>query len=142
MELLDDRKYSGAHVLLFKPGQEDEGVYTLQGRSDARTFMVAFVGMEEALRFAELLQAEGFDLPAPTEWDTSQLTSFCSAAGFLLALVPQGALFLPPKHNVYDSAAYAQLHKRAAEGESEVSTLPDETLTRFRDMLERMFNEE
>ena len=78
-----------AWVLIFNHGQHDEGVYTLQGRaSRAAAYVLAFERTEDADRFAQLLQAEGFDLATPLRWDTNQLSAFCSAGEFEVSLVP------------------------------------------------------
>ena len=50
-----------AYVLIFNAGQQDEGVYTLQGRAaQANAYVLAFELNDDAGRFAQLLQAEGF----------------------------------------------------------------------------------
>ena len=52
---------SAAYVLIFNAGQQDEGVYTLQGRSSpASAYVLAFERDDDAERFSQLLQAEGF----------------------------------------------------------------------------------
>ena len=106
-ELLAQNK--DAWVLLFNPGQHDEGVYTLQCKSDPKTYMVAFECNEEADRFAWLLQAEGFDLARPTPWESTRVVSFCDAAGFEVSYVPQGTLFTPPSENGRDDRAYQEI---------------------------------
>merc|ERR1719263_2767822 len=64
-------------VLIFNAGQEDEGLYTLQGQQRG-TYVLAFENQDEAARFATLLQADGFDEPAPTAWQKDQLSEFCA----------------------------------------------------------------
>ena len=89
-----------AYVLVFNPGQHDEGVYTLQGRaSEAHSYVLAFEATDDADRFAQLLQAEGFDLATPSIWDARQLTSFCSMGDFEVSLVPTGGMITPPAKN-------------------------------------------
>jgi hypothetical protein len=106
-QLLDN--VGNAWVLIFNGGQEDEGVYTLQGRSASNIYVLAFERRDEASRFAQLLQAEEFDMPEPTEWGSGQLQQFCDSAGFELGLVPTGTLLTPPSHNSYDMDAYERL---------------------------------
>ena len=48
-----------------------EGVYTLQYEHD--TCILVFEASEEAHRFAGLLEAEDFDLPAVIKWPTKQV---------------------------------------------------------------------
>ena len=98
-------------VLIFNPGRNDEGVYTLQAKTGAASsYVLAFEQTDEvrsntamvsatrgrlerlstyatlatvqANRFAELLQAEGFDLPKPMEWHRDQVTTFCYTGQF------------------------------------------------------------
>lgn len=97
-------------VLIFNPGRNDEGVYTLQGRtSPSSSYVLAFDQTDEAQRFAQLLQAEGFDLPQPMEWHADQVRNFCETGQFDLGIVPTGALLTPPTHNEYDDEAYGRL---------------------------------
>ena len=74
---------SAAWVLIFNSGQQDEGVYTLQGREHGSSryvpssFVLAFESIDDADRFAQLLQADDFDLATPSRWDADHLASFC-----------------------------------------------------------------
>jgi hypothetical protein len=99
-ELLDSRD---VYVLIFNEGKADEGVYTLQDGGTPQSYVLAFEEQDEAARFAMLLQAEDFDLPSPVNWPSSQVTNFCSAAGFMLGLVPEGTLLVPPQTNSFES---------------------------------------
>jgi hypothetical protein len=72
----------------------------------ASTFVLAFEYTDDAARFAELLQAEGFDLATPICWDAPQLSAFCAASGFEVSLVPQGGLITPPTKNEYAIDAF------------------------------------
>jgi len=105
MENLDS-----AWVLIFNAGQEDEGVYTLQGRAQrAAGYVLGFERDDDADRFATLLQAEGFDLATPRLWDADRLATFCDAGEFELSLVPQSALIVPPANNEYDKEGFERL---------------------------------
>ena len=84
------RNVDSAWVLIFNVGQADEGVYTLQGRATrAAAYVLAFEQTDDAQRFAQLLEGEGFDLATPLCWDTEQLCAFCDAGEFEVSLVPQ-----------------------------------------------------
>jgi hypothetical protein len=100
-------------VLLFNAGREDEGLYTLQGQQRG-TYVLAFENQDEASRFAMLLQADGFDEPAPTAWQKDQLSEFCAMAEFGLSFVPSDALLVPPEKNYYDAEAFARLEEDEA----------------------------
>ena len=104
-----------AYVLIFNPGKFDEGVYTLQGRAaQSPAYVLAFEADDEAHRFAQLLQAEGFDLATCCRWEPDQLTSFCDMGAFEVSLVPSGALITPPVKNEYDLDAFERLDATAA----------------------------
>jgi len=139
-ELLNEN--DAVWVLLFNPQQHDEGVYTLQGRADSRTYIVAFEQGDESERFAQMLQAEGFDLATPTEWSAVQVATFCERAGFEISLVPKGALLLPPATNVYDTEAFEQLDKHRAAEVEDTEALREEpqSIRDARALLERMWD--
>jgi len=122
-------------VLLFRPGERSEGVYTLQGRMDSRTYILAFELSEDAQRFSSMLDAEGFDLPVPCQWTKDQLTDFCHSSGFTLSMVPKGSVLMPPMHNVYDHDAFEQMDRPAVESSPE-----EAKLSQAREDLERLFN--
>uniref|UniRef100_A0A7S3C4A8 Uncharacterized protein n=1 Tax=Haptolina ericina TaxID=156174 RepID=A0A7S3C4A8_9EUKA len=126
------RDLPSAYVLIFNPGQNDEGVYTLQGRSSPMSsYVLAFEETDEAERFAQLLQAEGFDLPKPMQWHVDQICSFCETGHFELGIVPTGVLLTPPTHNEFDADAYGKLSEDAT-----MTAQCDDA----RERLERLFN--
>merc|ERR550537_1674110 len=98
-----------AFVLIFNHGQPEEGVYTLQGRQTPTSYVLTFEHADEAARFAELLQAEGFDLAKPVPWYRERVSEFCESTGFELGFVPVGTLITPPENNSYDVEAYEEL---------------------------------
>jgi len=117
-DLLRERKVGHSWVLIFNAGQDDEGLYTLQGSEAAAsqhgndgTYVLAFEQYEEASRFAMLLQAQGFDMPTATEWPAEQLSEFCSSTEFGLGFVPHEALLVPPQVNYFDETAFEVVAK-------------------------------
>lgn len=79
-----------AWVLIFNVGKQDEGVYTLQGRTErAAAYVLMFEFTDDADRFAQLLQAEGFEGATPLKWAAEQIHAFCLAGEFEVSLVPQ-----------------------------------------------------
>lgn len=95
-------------VLLFHKGESNQGVYTLQSRhsSDDGAYLLAFECNDEASRFADMLHADGFDLPSPTMWESDDLVHFCTETEFSLGFVPNGAMVLPPELNKYDDSVF------------------------------------
>ena len=117
-DLLRERKLEHSWVLIFNAGQDDEGLYTLQGSEASQqqhgndgTYVLAFEQHEEASRFAMLLQAQGFDMPTATEWPAEQLSEFCSSTEFGLGFVPHEALLVPPQLNYFDETAFEVVAK-------------------------------
>jgi len=129
------------YVLIFNVGRHNEGVYTLQGTVDSiDAYVLAFEQTDEAQRFAELLEAEGFDLPQPLEWPADQVSQFCHMNEFQLGIVPTGTLLTPPEKNCYDVEAFEELDGLDAEGAgagADRSAALDET----RQFLDRLFLE-
>ena len=100
-----------AWVLIFNLGQPNEGVYTLQERTEIgeTSHVLVFALAEDAARFAAHLQADGFDLPQPTRWAHQQLVNFCDSTQFDISLVPPGAPVTPPTKNEYDKEAFERI---------------------------------
>jgi len=131
-----------AWVLIFNAGQKDEGVYTLQGRAERlSSYVLAFERTDDADRFAQLLQAEGFDLATPLCWDSAQLTAFCDAGAFEVSLVPEGALITPPTKNEYDLDAFEKVSEGVVD-ESAALVDPEgvDAFASQRAAFERLFN--
>ena len=102
------------------------------------SYVLAFEETDEAMRFAQLLQAEGFDLPQPMQWHAEQICTFCDTGQFELGMVPTGALLTPPTHNEYDEDAYERLN----EGDRGESTMSAEHLAMLQKRLDRIFNDD
>lgn len=89
-----------AWVLIFRPGREDEGVYTLQGAprepNSPTSFVLAFEHTDDAMQFADSLHQQGFDVATPLPWSADDLVYFCEGAGYEVSLVPAGAQITPP----------------------------------------------
>ena len=81
-------------------------------------------------------QAQGFDMPTATVWETGELCDFCTNAEFGLGFVPQEALLVPPQQNHFDALAFAQLSSQA-EVSDEVAYDADGAALRAR--LDRVF---
>ena len=50
--------------------------------------------MRQAMRFADLLHAEGFDMPQPMEWRAETIRTFCERGEFEVGLAPSACLGL------------------------------------------------
>jgi hypothetical protein len=129
---------SSAYVLIFNPGKPDEGVYTLQGSmSRASSYVLTFESTDDADRFAQLLQAEGFDLATAMQWDVTQLEAFCQAGHFEVSLVPAGSLITPPAKNEFDNDAFNRLDGDDSDGHGKIT----DQYASERAALERLFRQ-
>ena len=112
-----------AWVLIFNAGQQNEGVYTLQGRT---AYVLAFERTDDAERFAQLLQADGFDEPtcAPPAfaWFFIRPAAHPSPR---LAAHPEPIGPVPRRPLCWDSN---QLSAFCAAGEFEMSLVPQGSL--------------
>jgi len=119
---LGDAQYAlsgldAAWVLIFNAGKADEGVYTLQGAAPrANAYVLTFEAVEDAERFAQLLQAEAFDLATPLRWGVDQLHEFCEVGQFAVSMVPTGCLITPPTKNEFDVDAFERIHGGSGDG--------------------------
>jgi hypothetical protein len=94
-----------AWVLIFHPGERNEGVYTLHDSVKDNISVLAFECSEDADRFAQGLRTQGFDLATPLLWDTNRLTAFCGERDYEMSVVPRGEVPMPPAHNDYHPGA-------------------------------------
>ena len=99
-----------AWVLVFHLGTDDEATYMLQDRQSptAEQLLLTFELQEDALRFSQQLEAEGFpgaELAQPVERKTDYLRGFCEHFSLRVAGVPAGMLALPPTAEQQQEAA-------------------------------------
>jgi hypothetical protein len=94
-------------VLLFNVGTENEGLHSLQ--IGDRNVVLMFEDEDDATRYALLLEAQDFPLPAVEALDQEEIEEFCEGAGYDCQFVPQGfvpqsdaerLLLAPPEANV------------------------------------------
>eukprot|EP00284_Hemiselmis_tepida_P007926 CAMPEP_0174918830 /NCGR_PEP_ID=MMETSP1355-20121228/3312_1 /TAXON_ID=464990 /ORGANISM="Hemiselmis tepida, Strain CCMP443" /LENGTH=235 /DNA_ID=CAMNT_0016164027 /DNA_START=131 /DNA_END=838 /DNA_ORIENTATION=- len=93
-------------VLLFNPRTDSEGIYTLQiKRRDDRLVntIVMFEEIEDAERYAGLLEAQDFPPPSVEVIEPSEIMEFATSAGYQTTFIPKGTLFMPPETNVDSS---------------------------------------
>ena len=131
---------NSAYVLIFNPGKPDEGVYTLQGAmTRASAYVLTFESTDDADRFAQLLQAEGFDLATAMQWEVGQLEAFCHAGEFEVSMVPAGSLITPPAKNEFDIDAFNKLDEESDESQGQGMMPRTDAYTSERAALERLF---
>ena len=90
------------YVLLFNPGTENEGIYTLKMREDDRNVVLMFESEEDATRYGLLLEAQDFLSPSVEPIESEEVEEFCEEAEYECVLVPEGTLAIPPETNLDD----------------------------------------
>jgi len=130
-----------AHVLIFNPGQQNEGVYTMQGTEDGKTYVLGFELSDDADRFAQLLHADGLDLAVPSRWGFEQFHAFCTESQFEVSLVPEGSFIAPPSKfdPTFERPQPRGEQRDARDIEHQIE---EETFTQERQSLERLFRSE
>ena len=89
------------HVLLYNVGTANEGIHTLQiGEKD---IVLMFKSVDDATRYAILLEAQDFHTPSVEKIDSQEVEDFCSQAGYETKLITEGMLEIPPETNVTDT---------------------------------------
>lgn len=86
------------YILLFNAGTENEGIHTIaQGE---RNCVLMFESMEDAERYAMMLEAQDFLNPSVESIDQQEVEEFCRDAGYEWELVSEGMLAVPPENNL------------------------------------------
>jgi hypothetical protein len=126
-------------VLLFNAGTENEGIHTI--RMGDRNLVLMFEQEDDATRYALLLEAQDFPVPAVETIDRQEIEEFCEGVGYDCKLVPAGfvpqdevdrLLIAPPETNL-EQTDWDMEAKPEPEEESE---LPASELDRIRRQLE------
>ena len=79
------------HVLLFDAGTDSEGIHSLE--ISGRTVVLMFENPDDAERYAGLLEAQDFPVPAVEGLDREDVELFCREAGYESRLIQSG--FVP-----------------------------------------------
>ena len=85
-------------VLLFNARTENEGIHTIWVGDRNKVLM--FESIDDATRFAVMLEAQDFPTAAVESMDAEEIKEFCESADYDWELVPDGALAIPPETNV------------------------------------------
>ncbi|KAF8061355.1 DTX44 [Scenedesmus sp. PABB004] len=114
------------YVLLFGVGQKDtEGIYSLRAVSDEglpTETIIAFESMEDAVRYAALLEATMEHCPHVCSIPPTELMAFCGDSGYRCRLELAGSLLMPPDYNVHVTDWERSLRLR----EGKFHVLPEE----------------
>mmetsp|Transcript_21207 Transcript_21207/g.63291 ORF Transcript_21207/g.63291 Transcript_21207/m.63291 type:complete len:227 (-) Transcript_21207:30-710(-) len=129
------RRPGHAYVVLFRGDESGDGIHSLS--SEGREIVLAFEAVEEARRFALVLQAQGFYEPTPQRMAFSALEDFCeSDERISLLRVPSGTCIVPPDERVDAVEFTPTAPQEAAQDDRE---LADEALKAAKARLELLF---
>jgi hypothetical protein len=79
------------HVLLSKAGSDEEAIHSIE--VGGRTLVLLFEDVDDAERYAGLLEAQDFPMPTVERINREEVEVFCAQAGYEARFVPAG--FLP-----------------------------------------------
>ena len=79
------------HVLLYKVGNEEEGIHSIDIKG--KTIVLMFEDSDDAERYCGLLEAQDFPTPSVEIIEQEEINLFCTQAGYEARLVVKG--FLP-----------------------------------------------
>ena len=115
------------HVLLYKVGNEEEGIHSIDIKG--KTIVLMFEDSDDAERYCGLLEAQDFPTPSVEIIEQEEINIFCTEAGYEARLVVKGFLpktederFLisPPQRNLeVDSYPENKDHSEEVENSSD-----------------------
>ena len=79
-------------------GKENEGAYAIQDAENNRTLLL-FLEVEDAERFAGLLEADDFPPMTTVEVDPEAMIDMCESTGYNYTIVEPDELMIPPSHD-------------------------------------------
>tara|TARA_B100001939_G_scaffold337169_1_gene341121 strand:+ start:4556 stop:4972 length:417 start_codon:yes stop_codon:yes gene_type:complete len=79
------------HVLLFDAGSDSEGIHSLEVAG--RTVVLLFENLDDAERYAGLLEAQDFPVPTVEALERHEVELFCRDAGYEARFIEAG--FVP-----------------------------------------------
>lgn len=83
------------YVILFNARTDNEGMHSL--RVGDRHQVLMFELEDDALRFANFLEAQDFPPATVEAFDPEEIEEFCESAGYEALRVPDGAILMPPE---------------------------------------------
>ena len=84
--------------ILCLEGKENEGAYAIQNGKMERTLLL-FLELEDAERFAGLLQADDFPPISTVQVDGEAMIDMCESTGYNYTIVEPDELMIPPSHD-------------------------------------------
>ena len=85
------------YILCLKD-KENEGAYAIQNGKNERTLLL-FEEIEDAQRFAGLLEADDLPPMSLVEVDPEAMIDMCESTGYNYTIVEPDELMIPPSHD-------------------------------------------
>jgi hypothetical protein len=114
-EIDDDLKPTKAHIVLFNPGTDREGVHTIEfPKGSGNNLILAFESRIECEQFSDLLKDQNFFDPSPQEMDLESLEEYCHQIGVKVQVIPKGMHIVPPQETTDNLGLNPDLEKEMA----------------------------
>lgn len=88
-------------VLLFNARTDNEGIYSTQ--VGERNVILMFEQEDDAVRYADQLEAEDFPKPTVEDIDPEEIEEFCQDSDYDFILVTSEMLLTPPTQNLEET---------------------------------------
>ena len=88
-------------VLLFNARTDNEGIYSTQAGD--RNVILMFEQEDDAIRYADQLEAEDFPKPTIEKIDAEEIEEFCKDSDYDCILVTAEMLVTPPSNNLEET---------------------------------------
>ncbi|WP_028952070.1 DUF3110 domain-containing protein [Synechococcus sp. CC9616] len=109
------------HVLLFDAGSDSEGIHSLE--VGGRTVVLLFENLDDAERYAGLLEAQDFPVPTVEALDREEVELFCRDAGYEARFIESG--FVPKTDEERLFMAPPEANKDVSNWQEEDETSPE-----------------
>jgi hypothetical protein len=106
-------------VLLFNARTDNEGIYSTQVGD--RNVILMFEQEDDALRYADQLEAEDFPKPTVEGIDPQEIEEFCQDSDYDCILVTAEMLVTPPSQNMEETDWQPEGRKEQSQVEDEDS---------------------
>jgi Protein of unknown function (DUF3110) len=104
-------------VLLFNARTDNEGIYSTQVGD--RNMILMFEQEDDAVRYADQLEAEDFPKPTVESIDPEEIEEFCQDSDYDCILVTSEMLVTPPPNNIEETTWQADRPDRSSTEDSE-----------------------
>ena len=124
------------YILLYNANTEDEGIHTIQ--EGERNQILMFQDKDDALRYAMMLEAQDFPVPAVEAIDSEEIKLFCEKADYSWQIVESGQLAVPPESNLEQTSWEEENEANTPDNLAveDDSSVPSNELDKIRNQLE------